>query len=76
MRNAPWQRNSLHLLVSAGWYDQADFEAGPVGGVWLETGWDLNARMALLAGVGARTQLYDGSRELDPRLYLTLRGRP
>jgi biofilm PGA synthesis protein PgaA len=73
--NEPGRRHSFSLLAHAGVYDQEGFDAGPVGGLWLESDWDLSGRTALVAGVGARSQLYDGSRELDPRFYLTLRRR-
>lgn len=73
--NAPGHRHSFSLLAHAGVYDQQGFGAGPVGGLWLESDWDLSGRTALVAGAGARSQLYDGSRELDPRFYLTLRRR-
>ncbi|HEV8582565.1 MAG TPA: hypothetical protein VGX68_26155 [Thermoanaerobaculia bacterium] len=72
---APGHHHSFSLLAHAGIYDQEKFEAGPVGGLWLESGWDLSGRTVLVVGVGARSQLYDGSRELDPRFYLTLRRR-
>jgi hypothetical protein len=73
--NAPGDRHSFSLLANAGVYDQEGFDAGPVGGLWLESDWDLSGRTALVVGAGARSQLYDGSRELDPRFYLTLRRR-
>ena len=73
--NAPGHRHSFSLLVTAGVYDEQGFAAGPVGGLWLESDWDLSGRTALVVGAGARSQLYDGSRELDPRVYLTLRRR-
>jgi biofilm PGA synthesis protein PgaA len=73
--NAPGHRHSFSLLAHAGVYDQQGFGAGPVGGLWLESDWDLSGRTVLVAGAGARSQLYDGSRELDPRFYLTLRWR-
>ncbi len=73
--NAPGHRHSFSLLAHAGVYDQQGFGAGPVGGLWLESDWDLSGRTVLVAGAGARSQLYDGSRELDPRFYLTLRRR-
>ena len=73
--NAPGHRHSFSLLVTAGVYDEQGFAAGPVGGLWLESDWDLSGRTALVIGAGARSQLYDGSRELDPRFYLTLRRR-
>jgi biofilm PGA synthesis protein PgaA len=73
--NAPGHRHSFSLLAQAGVYAQEGFAAGAVGGLWLESDWDLSERTALVAGAGARSQLYDGSRELDPRVYLTLRRR-
>src|SRR5215207_5897672 len=73
--NAPGRRHSFSLLAHAGVYDQEGFDAGPVGGLWLESDWDLSGRTTLVIGAGARSQLYDGSRELDPRFYLTLRRR-
>jgi biofilm PGA synthesis protein PgaA len=73
--NAPGHRHSLSLFGHAGVYDQEGFDAGPVGGLWLESDWDLSGRTVLVAGAGARSQLYDGSRELEPRFYLTLRRR-
>jgi biofilm PGA synthesis protein PgaA len=73
--NAPGHRHSFSLLATAGVYDQQGFAAGPVGGLWLESDWDLSGSTALVVGAGARSQLYDGSRELDPRFYLTVRRR-
>lgn len=73
--NAPGRRHSFSLFGYAGVYSQEGFDAGPVGGLWLESDWDLSGRTVLVAGAGARSQLYDGSRELDPRMYLTLRRR-
>jgi len=73
--NAPGHRHSFSLLANAGFYDQEGFDAGLVGGVWLESAWDLSGRSALVLGAGARSQLYDGSRELEPRFYLTVRRR-
>ena len=74
--NAPAHRHSFSLLVTAGVYDEQGFAAGPVGGLWLESDWDLSwRRAALVVGAGARSQLYDGTRELDPRFYVTLRRR-
>ena len=73
--NAPGRRHSFSLLANAGVYDQEGFDAGPVGGLWLESDWDLSGRTTLVVGAGARSQLYDGSREIDPRFYLTLRRR-
>jgi biofilm PGA synthesis protein PgaA len=73
--NEPGRRHSLSLLAHAGIYDQEGFDAGLVGGLWLESAWDLSGRSALVLGAGARSQLYDGSRELDPRFYLTVRRR-
>jgi biofilm PGA synthesis protein PgaA len=78
--NAPgnrhsFSRHSFSLLAHAGIYDQEGFDAGPVGGLWLQSDWDLSGRTTLVAGAGARSQLYDGSRELAPRFYLTLRRR-
>jgi Flp pilus assembly protein TadD len=73
--NAPGRRHSFSVLVHGGVYDQEGFAAGAVGGVWLQSDWDLGGRTVLVLGAGARSQLYDGSRELDPRLWLTLRRR-
>ena len=73
--NAPGHRHTFSLLAYAGVYEERGFGTGPVGGLWLESDWDLSGRTALVAGAGARSQLYDGSRELDPRFYLTLRRR-
>jgi biofilm PGA synthesis protein PgaA len=73
--NAPGHRHTFSLLAHAGVYDQEGFDAGPVGGLWLQSDWDLSGRTTLVVGAGARSQLYDGSRELDPRFYLTLRRR-
>jgi biofilm PGA synthesis protein PgaA len=73
--NEPGHRHSFSLLAHAGVYDQEGFGSGPVGGLWLESDWDLSGRTVLVVGAGARSQLYDGSRELDPRVYLTLRRR-
>ncbi|HKH48412.1 MAG TPA: hypothetical protein VKM72_27435 [Thermoanaerobaculia bacterium] len=73
--NAPGRRHSFSLLAHAGVYDQEGFDPGLVGGAWLESDWDLSGRTVLVLGAGARSQLYDGSRELDPRFYLTLRRR-
>jgi hypothetical protein len=69
------RRHSFAVILTAGAYDEQGFDVGPVGGVWLESDWDLTGRTAILVGAGARSQLYDGSRELDPRFYLTLRRR-
>jgi biofilm PGA synthesis protein PgaA len=73
--NAPGRRHTFSLLLHAGAYDQEGFDVGPVGGAWLESDWDLSGRTVLVVGAGARNQLYDGSRELDPRFYLTVRRR-
>ncbi|MFL6233090.1 MAG: hypothetical protein ACJ76N_08150 [Thermoanaerobaculia bacterium] len=73
--NAPGRRHTFSLLATAGVYDEQGFAAGPVGGLWLESDWDLSGRTVLVVGAGARSQLYDGSRELDPRFYVTLRRR-
>jgi len=73
--NAPGHRHSFSLFTHVGVYDQAGFDAGLVGGLWLESDWDLSGRTALVAGAGARSQLYDGSREFDPRFSLVLRRR-
>ena len=73
--NAPGHRHSFSLLATAGVYDEQGFAAGLVGGLWLESDWDLSGRAVLVVGAGARSQLYDGSRELDPRFYLTVRRR-
>ncbi|HYU34746.1 MAG TPA: hypothetical protein VEW48_21565, partial [Thermoanaerobaculia bacterium] len=75
LANAPGHRQSLSLLAHAGIYDQEGFDSGLVGGLWLESDWDLAGRSVLVLGAGARSQLYDGSRELDPRFYLTVRRR-
>ena len=75
LANAPGHRHSFSLLAHAGIYDQEGFGSGPVGGLWLESDWDLAGRAVLVLGAGARSQLYDGSRELDPRFYLTVRRR-
>jgi biofilm PGA synthesis protein PgaA len=69
------RRHTFALVLTAGRYEEEGFDAGLVGGAFLESDWDLSGRTALLLGAGARSQLYDGSRELDPRLYLTLRRR-
>jgi len=73
--NAPGHRHTFSLLATAGVYGQQGFAAGPVGGLWLESDWDLAGRSVLVVGAGARSQLYDGSRELEPRFYLTVRRR-
>jgi biofilm PGA synthesis protein PgaA len=73
--NAFGHRHSFSLLATAGVYAQQGFASGRVGGLWLESDWDLSGRTVLVLGAGARSQLYDGSRELDPRFYLTLRRR-
>ena len=73
--NSPGRRHSFSLLTHAGIYEQEGFDAGLVGGVWLESDWDLAGRSVLVLGAGARSQLYDGSRELEPRFYLTVRRR-
>lgn len=73
--NAPGHRHSFSLLSHAGVYTQKGFDAGLVGGAWLESDWDLSGQTVLVLGAGARSQLYDGSRELDPRFYLTMRRR-
>jgi biofilm PGA synthesis protein PgaA len=73
--NSAERRHTFSLLLTAGVYDEDGFEAGPVGGVWLQSEWDLTGRSALVIGAGARSQLYDGTRELDPRLHVTVRRR-
>lgn len=73
--NAPGRRHTFSLLAHAGAYGQEGFDTGPVGGLWLQSDWDFSGRTTLVVGAGARSQLYDGSRELDPRFYLTLRRR-
>jgi biofilm PGA synthesis protein PgaA len=73
--NEPGHRHSFSLLATVGVYDEQGFAAGPVAGLWLESDWDLSGRTALVIGAGARSQLYDGTRELDPRFYVTLRRR-
>ena len=74
--NAPGRRHTFSLLATAGVYDEEGFGSGPIGGLWLESDWDLaGGRSVLVVGAGARSQLYDGSRELDPRFYLTIRRR-
>jgi hypothetical protein len=73
--NAAGRRHTLSLSVHAGRYDPDGFDAGLVGGSWLQSDLDLTQSTTLVLGVGARSQLYDGSRELDPRVFLTLRQR-
>jgi biofilm PGA synthesis protein PgaA len=73
--SATGRRHAFSILLHAGIYDQAGFDPGPVGGVWLQSDLDLAGRAVLVVGAGARSQLYDGSRELDPQFYLTLRRR-
>jgi biofilm PGA synthesis protein PgaA len=73
--SAPGRRHAFSILLHAGVYDQAGFDPAPVGGVWLQSDLDLAGRAVLVLGAGARSQLYDGSRELDPQVYLTLRRR-
>ena len=73
--NAPTRRHTFSLLLHAGTYDQEGFDTGAVGGAWIQSSSDFGGRTALIVGAGARSQLYDGSRELDPRVYLTLRRR-
>jgi biofilm PGA synthesis protein PgaA len=69
------RRHTFAIVLAAGAYDQAGFAAGPVGSAGVESAWDLSGSTALVLGAGARSQLYDGSRELDPRLYVTVRRR-
>jgi biofilm PGA synthesis protein PgaA len=69
------RRHALSLFGHAGVYDQQGFDAGPVGGLWLQSELDLSGRTSLVVGAGARSQLYDGERELDPRVFVTLRQR-
>ena len=73
--NTAKHRHTLSVLVSAGVYDQQGYGSGPVGGVWLQSDWDLSGRTVLVAGAGARSQLYDGNRELEPTFHLGLRRR-
>lgn len=73
--NTPRRRHTFSLLLHAGVYDQEGFDPGPVGGAWVQSSSDLAGRTALIVGAGARSQLYDGNRELDPRVYVTLRRR-
>lgn len=73
--NDPGHRHSFSLFAHAGIYDQEGYDSGAVGGLWLESSWDLAGRSVLVLGAGARSQLYDGTRELDPRFYLTVRRR-
>ena len=51
--NAPGRRHSFSLLAHAGVYDQEGFDAGPVGGLWLESDWDLSGRTVLVARGGS-----------------------
>lgn len=69
------RRFTLALFTYAGVYGQSGFPSGPVGGAWISTDLDLSGRTVLLIEAGARSQLYDGSRELLPRLSLTVRRR-
>lgn len=71
----PDHRFSLNLLATAGLYGEEGFDTGWIGGLWLEAVADLDARTALVVGAGARSQLYDGNRERDPRYYVTIRRR-
>lgn len=73
--NTAKHRHTLSLLLAAGIYDQQGFALGPVGGAWLQSDWDLTGRTVLTAGAGVRSQLYDGTRELEPSFHLTLRRR-
>jgi tetratricopeptide (TPR) repeat protein len=73
--NGPGRRHTFSLLLHAGAYDQEGFERGPVGGAWLQSDLDLSGRTVLVVGGGARSQLYDGTRELDPRFYVNVRRR-
>jgi biofilm PGA synthesis protein PgaA len=47
--NAPGRRHTFSLLAHAGAYDQEGFDAGPVGGLWLQSDWDLSGRTGLVA---------------------------
>jgi hypothetical protein len=69
------RRFTLSLMTYAGLYGQEGEDSGPVGGAWLSSDWDLSGRTVILMEAGARSQLYDGSRELLPRFSLTLRQR-
>jgi biofilm PGA synthesis protein PgaA len=71
--NRAGRRHTFSLFAHAGVYDQDGFDPGPVGGLWLQSDLDLSGRLALVLGAGARSQLYDGTRELDPRVFVTLR---
>ncbi|HEV8238239.1 MAG TPA: hypothetical protein VGS57_02595 [Thermoanaerobaculia bacterium] len=71
--NSARQRRTFAVVLTAGRYAERGFDEGTVGGVWLESAWDLIDRATVVVGAGARSQLYDGSRELDPRFYVTLR---
>lgn len=73
--SAPGRRHAFSILLHAGVYDQQGFDPGPVGGVWLQSDLDLAGRTVLVIGAGARSQLYDGERELDPQFYITTRRR-
>jgi tetratricopeptide (TPR) repeat protein len=73
--NASGRRHTVSLLLHAGGYEQEGFDLGLVGGVWLQSDWDLSGRTVLVLGAGARSQLYDGTRELDPRFWITARRR-
>jgi tetratricopeptide (TPR) repeat protein len=73
--SSPERRHTFSLLAHAGAYDQEGFDVGPVGGLWLQSDWDLDGRTVLVLGAGARSQLYDGARELDPRFFVTVRRR-
>src|SRR6185503_17198794 len=48
--NAPGRRHTFALLANAGVYRQEGFAAGPVGGLWLESDWDLSGRTVLVVG--------------------------
>lgn len=73
--NASSRRHTFSLLLHAGVYGQKGFATGPVGGVWLESDLNLSGRTGLVVVAGARSQLYDGNRELEPRLTLSVRQR-
>ncbi len=69
------RRFTFALMTYAGLYGQEGQDSGTVGGAWLSSDWDLSGRTVVLLEAGARSQLYDGSRELLPRFSLTVRQR-
>ena len=73
--STPGRRHTFSLLVNLGEYSEEGFRTGATGGAWLQSDWDLGGRTGVVVGAGARSQLYDGSRETDPRVYVTLRRR-